>query len=219
MKKITPYEEINEALLSLDNGGRFYNILTKSNDGKIDQSELGKVGGLFNDKQKMILFLELSMTFLKNEERKIIIGKLDKDLKQTYLNFKSQILLPSEANEKGIIASNAILTGVPKLVDEKSDFNGFIFVPIMTGKVMTFIMIPIIDNYNVYELRDEKTSETFIIAHSRDSKILPNEKIIIAGVFKELKSEKNENSQTLKFLEANYYISEKSQLPTSFNSK
>lgn len=219
MKKITPYEEINEALLSLDNGGRFYNILTKSNDGKIDQSELGKVGGLFNDKQKMILFLELSMTFLKNEERKIIIGKLDKDLKQTYLNFKSQILLPSEANEKGIIASNAILTGVPKLVDEKPDFNGFIFVPIMTGKVMTFIMIPIIDNYNVYELRDEKTSETFIIAHSRDSKILPNEKIIIAGVFKELKSEKNENSQTLKFLEANYYISEKSQLPTSFNSK
>ncbi|MCM4158223.1 hypothetical protein [Gramella sp. AN32] len=209
MKRITPYEEINEALLSLDNGGRFYNILTKSNDGIIDQSELGKVGGLFNDKQKMILFLELSMTFLKNEERKIIIGKLDKDLKQTYLNFKSQILLPSEANEKGIIASNAILTGVPKLVDEKSDFTGFIFVPIMTGKVMTFIMIPIVDNYNVYELRDEKTSETFIIAHSRDSKILPNEKIIIAGVFKELKSGKNENSKILKFLEANYYISEK----------
>ncbi len=207
MKRISPYKEINEAILSLDNGGRFYNLLTKSNDGVITQSELGKIGGLFNNQQKMILFLELSMTFLEDEEKKIIIEKLDKELKQTYFNFKPQNLLPSEADGKGIIASNAILTGVPKLVDKKSDFNGFIMVPIMAGKAMTFVMIPIIDTYNVYELRDEKSSETFIIAHSRNSKQLPNEKIIIGGLLKELKSGKGEKSKTLKFLEANYYIS------------
>jgi hypothetical protein len=207
MKKISPYKEIDKALLALDNGGRFYNILTKSNDGVISQSELGKIGGLFNDKQKMILFLEMSMISFKDEEKEIIVSKLDGDLKQAYLKYKSQNLLPSEANEKGILASNAILTGVPKLVDKKSDFNGFIMVPIMAGKAMTFVMIPIIDNYNIYELRDEKTSDTFIIAHSRNSEKLPNKKIIIAGLLKELKSEKNEDSKTVKFLEANYYIS------------
>jgi len=77
MKRISPYKEINEALSSLDNGGRFYNILTKSNDGIISQSELGKIGGLFNDKQKIILFLEMSMTSLKDEEKQVIISKLD----------------------------------------------------------------------------------------------------------------------------------------------
>ena len=207
MKRIIPYKEVNEAVLSLDNGGRFYNILTKSNDGIIDQSELGKVGGLFNDKQKMILFLEMSMSSLSSEEKEIILSKLDEDLKQTYVKYKSQKLLPSEANTKGIVAANAILEGVPKLIDKKSDFNGFIMVPIMAGKAMTFVMIPIIDNYNVYELRDEKTSETFLIAHSRNSEKLPSEKIIIAGLLKELKSGKNENSKKIKFLEANYYVS------------
>ncbi|CAL65684.1 hypothetical protein [Christiangramia forsetii] len=207
MKRINPYKEINEALSSLDNGGRFYNILAKSNDGIITQSELGKIGGVFNDKQKVILFLEMSMISLKDEEKQEILSKLDEELKQTYLKYKPQNLLPSKANENGVIASNAILTGVPKLIDNKSDFNGFIMVPIMAGKVMSFIMIPMIDNYDVYELRDEKTSETFIIAHSRGSEKLPSEKIIIAGLLKELKSEKDENSEAVKFLEVNYYIS------------
>lgn len=207
MQRISPYKEISEALSSLDNGGRFYNLLTKSNDGIITQSELGKIGGLFNDKQKIILFLEMSMISLKEEEKQVIISKLDEELKQTYLKYKPQKLFPSEANEKGVVASNAILTGVPKLIENKSDFNGFIMVPIMAGKAMSFVMIPIIDNYDVYELRDEKTSKTFIIAHSRGSKKLPLEKIIIAGLLKELRSEKDENSEAVKFLEVNYYIS------------
>lgn len=207
MKKISPYKEINEALVALDNGGRFYNILTKPNDGIITQSELGKIGGLFNDKQQIILFLEMSMTSLKDQEKETILSQLDKELKQNYLKYKPQKLVPSEANEKGIIASNAILTGVPRLVDNKSDFKGFIFVPIMAGKVMTFALIPIIENYDVYELRDEKTSETFIIAHSKNSKKLPNEKVIIAGLLKEIKAEKDEESKPAKFLEAIYYIS------------
>ena len=206
MKELNPYNEINEALLSLDNGGRFYNILTKSNDGIITESELGKIGGLFNDTQKSILFLEMSMLSLKDEEKQVIISKLDEELKRVHVKYKPQELLPSEANEKGIVASNAILKGVPKLIENKSDFNGFILVPIMAGKAMSFVMIPIIDSYDVYELRDEKTSETFLIAHSRGSRKLPAEKIIIGGLLKELKTEKSDHSQTTKFLEINYYI-------------
>jgi hypothetical protein len=206
MKKIAPYTEINTAISSLDNGGRFYNVMTKADDGVISQAELGKVGGLFNDKQKMILFLELSMLKLNSTEKETIISKLDKNLKEVYLKYKPQNLLPSEVDEKGILSSNMILTGVPKLIDSKSDFKGFFMVPIMVGKVMTFTMIPIIDSYDVYELRDETSSESFIIAHSRDANKLPNEKIIIAGVLKELKADDNEESSSRKFLEAVYYI-------------
>ena len=187
MKIVKPYTEINQAILSLDNGGRFYNLLTKAEDGVISQAELAKTGGIFNDKQKMILFLELSISKLKPTEKEMIISKLDENLKADYIKYQPQTLLPSEVNDKGKLSSNVILNGVPKLIDSKSDFNGFIMIPITTGKVMTFSLIPLIDYYDVYELRDEKTSETFIIAHSKSSEKLPNEKMIVAGVLKELK--------------------------------
>jgi len=204
MQKIKPFTEVKDAILSLDNGGRFYNLFTKANDGIISQAELSKIGGLFNDKQKIILFLELSLSKLKTTEKEIILKKLDEKLKIDYLKYKPLNLLPSEVEEKGILSSNTILTGVPKLIDSKSDFNGFIMIPIMTGEVMTFSMIPIINNYDVYELRDEKSSETFIIAHSKSSEKLPNEKMVVAGVLKEL--EKDKDGKKKKFLEVIYQI-------------
>lgn len=204
MKIVKPYTNLNKAIISLDNGGRFYNLLTKAEDGIISQAELGKLGGIFNDKQKMILFLELSISKLKESEKAIVILKLDDNLKKDYFKYKPQTLLPSEVNEKGVLSSNIILTGVPELIDSKSDFKGFIMIPIMTGKVMTFSLIPLIDQYDVYEMRDEITSETFIIAHSKTSIKLPNKKMVVAGVLKEL--EKDEKGVKQKFLEAIYHI-------------
>ncbi|MDT0644201.1 hypothetical protein RM553_15295 [Zunongwangia sp. F363] len=206
MKRIEPFKTNDDALVSLDNGGRFFNLFTKADDGIITQAELGKVGGIFNDKQNMVLFLEMAISRLSSDEQETLISKLDKELKTTYFKFKPQRLLPSEVAKKGKISSNAILTGVPKLIEGKSAFNGFIMMPIMAGKTMTFMMIPLIEKYNVYELRDETTSETFIIAHSKDSEILPQEKIVIAGVIKELQAQKGENAPA-KFLEAIYHTS------------
>ncbi len=206
MKKLKPYSTINEATLALDNGGRFYNILTKAEDGIISKAELGKVGGIFNDKQKMMLFLELSISKLDEQTKGKVISKLEGDLPALFQEHKAQVLLPSEANEKGIIASNAIVTGIPKLTESNSDFNGFIFVPIMAGSVMTMVLIPIVDEYDVYEIRDEVASDTFLIAHARGKGKLPEKKIIVAGVIKELKPEKEGDGPMKKFLEAVYYM-------------
>lgn len=208
MNKVEPYKTINEALLSLDNGGRFYHVLTKADDGIISQAELGKIAGRFSDKQKMVLFLELATSRLESTDKEILISKLDERLQEAYLKYRPQNLLPSEVNEKGLLSSNIILTGVPKLIDSKSDFSGFIMVPLMVGDVMTFSMIPIIDDYDVYELRDEESSESFIIAHTKDPQKLPNQKIIIAGVLKELSTDKNEKNGNNKFVEALYHITD-----------
>jgi hypothetical protein len=206
MKKIKPYSNINNAIQSLDNGGRFYNILTKAKDGVINQAELGKVGGIINDKQQMILFLELSILKLNKAEKDSIISKLDSGLQESYQKYKSQELLPSEANLKGILSSNAIITGVPKLIDSKSNFRGFIMFPMISGNVTTFMMIPLIDKYDVYELRDEASSETFLIAHLKDSEKLTSKKMIIGGVLKELNKSETEDGIKTKFLEAAYYL-------------
>ena len=202
MKKIEPYKNINEATLSLNNGGRFYNVLTKSDDGIISSSELGKVAGLFIDKQKMVLFLDLAISNFDVNAKEKIVDSLDISLRSTYEKYKSHELLPSEAYDKGILSSNSIITGFPKKIDSKSDFNGVIFIPV--GNSM--IAIPLIDKYDVYEIRDEVSDNTFLIAHARGSIVLPEKKIKVAGVLKELKSNKNEKKASKKFLEALYYL-------------
>ena len=206
MKKIEPYNNAKDAIKSLDNGGRFYNVLTKADDGLISKSELGKVGGVFNDAQQMILFLEMSILKLDQSEKDSIISKLDSNLNKAYQKYKSQEILPSEANIKGIISSNVITTGIPKLIDSTSEFEGFLMFPIMNGNITTFMMIPLIDEYDVYELRDEESSETFLIAHLKDSEKLPRKKMIIGGVLKELKKDEAEDKATGRFLEAIYHL-------------
>jgi hypothetical protein len=206
MKKIEPYKNIKEAALSLDNGGRFYNVLTKSDDGIISTSELGKVAGIFNDKQKMILFLDLAISNFDVNAKKNILDSLDDTLRSTYHKYKSQELSPSEAYNKGILSSNSIITGFPKKIESKSDFNGFIIVPVIAGRVTTFILIPLIDQYDIYEIRDEESDDTFLVAHARGSVMLPEKKIKVAGVLKELKAKKEEKKASKRFLEAVYYL-------------
>jgi hypothetical protein len=154
----------------------------------------------------MILFLEMSILQLDQSVKDSVILKLDDGLKETYQKYKPQELLPSEAKTKGIISSNAIITGVPKLVDSQSDFKGFILFPMQIGDVTTFMMIPLIDQYDVYEIRDEETSETFLIAHLKDSEKIPNKKIMIGGVLKELQTDEKENKSNGIFLKAIYHI-------------
>ncbi|MES2653499.1 MAG: hypothetical protein V4663_17310 [Bacteroidota bacterium] len=205
MKQIIPYQNITEALMHLDNGGRFYNLSSKAEDGEITVAELTKVAGMFNERQKLVLFLELSMSHLPKEDQVAIISKLDDRLRKDFLKYKAQELMASEAEERGILASNAIITGIPIKKESKSEFKGIILIPISTGKSMTFVPIPIIDQYDIYEVRDDYTSETFLIAHHRDKDKLPAEKIKVAGVLKELEIKTDDVKGHQKFLEINYY--------------
>jgi hypothetical protein len=207
MQTIKPYTTTLEAIKALDNGGRFYNLLTKANDGVITSAEIGKTAGVFNNKQLNILFLEVALLKLDENEKNSILSRLEEKVKSDYTKYKPQYLLPSEIAEKGKIASGLIVTGVPKLIDSKTRFNGFIMVPIMTGKVMTMTMIPIYESYDVYELRDEVSSKTFIIAHSKNKNKLSEEKITLAGIIKELKTSKKSDSNAEKFLEITYKVS------------
>jgi len=204
MEKIKPYKNLECALQSLDNGGRFFNFQTKAEDGIITQSELGKVGGVFIESQQLILFLEMSLLELDQSDKDAIILKLDSGLQKKYLKYKPQSVLPSEAGLKGIISSNAIITGTPKLIDSKTSFNGFIMFPMVSGNVTSYMMIPLIDEYEVYELGDGEASETFLIAHQKGYEKLPSKKMTVGGVLKELNETEEEDGAKVKFLEALY---------------
>ncbi len=205
MQLISPYNSASEALSSLDNGGRFFNFLTDANDGEIEAEELGKVAGVYKDQQKMMLFLELSTEVLASTEKQQITSTLSADLQLAMSDYKPMRLSPKEAKEMAPIGSSAIITGVPKFIEGKSDFKGFIIVPIMAGSAMTMVMIPMIEQYNIYHLTDEVSNKDFIIAHAKNQAKLPEVKISCGGIIKELSANKSVNGEKDKFLEALYY--------------
>ena len=205
MRKITPYKNKKNALATLDNGVRFYNLLTQASDGEISSAELAKAAGVYSDRQQMILNLEMSICELDLASEEDIVRQLSSDLKLSYNKYKPAYYTPKQALEKAQPAQSTIVTGVPKYIESSSDFTGFIMVPVMTGSVMTMIMIPIIDKYDVYEIRSKATDQSFLIAHARGQRKLEPVKTRFGGIIKELKAKKGEPQKHKIFLETLYY--------------
>ncbi len=205
MEKVTVFTHPADVLKQFDNGGRFFDFASSSDDGIITSGEIGKVAGIFGNKQKKVLYLGLAINALDVADKDRIIDSLSDDMMEAYEKYLPQELTPSGALEKGVASSNAIITGVPTLVDSRRALNGFVIVPVSTGKAISMIMIPIIERYDVYELRDEISSSTFLIAHAKGEGKLPERKVKVAGVLKELKLKVDGKEKTELFLEALYY--------------
>lgn len=205
MKKVTPYKTTKGAIAALDNGGRFYNLASLANDGEITHAELAKAAGVVSDSQKIITYLELSLDQLEPDAKQRVLSHLSTDLKHKYEKHLPLRFLPSEAVKHAQVATPSIITGVPRLVESKSEFTGFIMIPISTGSVTTFMMVPIIDQYDVYELRDQASDETFFVAHARSRTKLPEQVVSCGGVIKELKADKKEKVASKKYLEISHY--------------
>jgi len=205
MRKIVPYKTQRNALAALDNGGRFYNIFTEADDGEISTAELARVAGAFTDKQKMFLYLDMTLAGLDQDATTIVINSMSNELKQAYDQFKPAHYIPSEANVRGKASKSAIVTGIPRYVKSNSDFTGFIMIPVSTGKTTTFMMVPMIDHYDVYEVCDKDSSEEFLVAHTRGTKKLVEKATAFGGILKNLQNEKKKNTKQRLFLEAIYY--------------
>jgi hypothetical protein len=205
MEKIIPFKNRQEALTALDNGGRFYNLLTNANDGKISTAELAKAAGVFSDEQKMWIYFEIVTTGFSSEGKTMVIQQFSDDLQAGYKKQTIKHLLPSQIKQKVKPSQAVIVTGVPKLIDAKSELLVFIMAPITAGSVTTFSMIPIFEQYDVYEMKDEITSDEILIAHHTGKGKLPSTKISCGGVVKEFKKDKNDEASKDMFLEVLYY--------------
>ena len=204
MQDVTPYASYTRALEALDNGGRFYNLFTKADDEEIALAELAKVAGVFSDKQKMFLFYEMAVQNLTASDQESLFANLSENLQASYKEHRPQVLLPSEANSKGISSKSAILTGYPRFVTDKTVFNGFIFIPVSMGKSTTMMMVPIMDQYDIYELTDESSSATTFLANVRGAARLPVKRARFGGILKETSVDNHGKEKDRLFLEAIY---------------
>ena len=205
MKEVIPFADCGRALKELDNGGRFYNLFTKAEDEEISAGELAKVAGVFGDRQKMFLFLEMAVHDLAVSDQQEVYGSLSTSLREQHAKYTPQALLPSEAEERGVAAKTAIITGYPRFVEDKSVFSGFIMVPIMIGTVTTMTMIPIMDQYDVYELGDEESSRKVFLANVRGLPRLPERLSRFGGVLKDTSKDAKGTHKGRLVLEGIYY--------------
>ncbi|UTW64522.1 hypothetical protein KFE98_10400 [bacterium SCSIO 12741] len=206
MKKIEPFKSREEALEVLDNGGRFYNLWTQAHDGVITPAELGKASGIFQDKQQMMLFLDMSLAQLSVEDKEAILSSLDESLQQTYTKFAVHDLNAENSADEVELSSLAKINGVPQMVDSKSMFEGFMMFPIITGDVTTFSLIPMLDEYQVYNVELEGSYEV-MVAHSKGTDTLPKGPITVGGILKEWFDGDQEGAGY--FLEIIYYLDPK----------
>jgi hypothetical protein len=204
MEKLPVFKQVTETIKYFDNGGRFYDLQSTPDDGVITSGEIGKVAGVFSSIQKKVLFVSLAISGLPGQEKNQFLSALSGNMQAAYNKYIPQELMPSEAVNKGVISSNAIITGIPKMIESKTEHAGFVFIPISTGKAMSMMLVPIFEKYDVYELRDDMSATTFLIAHAKGDLKLPEKKIKAAGVLKELKKQPTGGASEI-FLEALYY--------------
>jgi hypothetical protein len=205
MKKIAPYKNKRFAIAALDNGGRFYNLFTHADDGEISASELGKAAGVFSSRQQMFLYLEMTVAELGEQSVSDIYKHLSPSLKESARKYKPVHYSPAEAATKGKASKSAIVTGTPTYIESCSDFSGMIMIPVCAGKVTTFVMVPIIEQYDVYEVRERTTDQTFLLAHNKGQKKLEAAETRFGGILKEIKAEKGKPQTHKLFLEVLYY--------------
>lgn len=205
MKEITPFRSYHEAIKSLDNGGHFYNVFTKAKDDTISSAELRKAAGVFSSKQSLILFLELSLSCLSALNREHVINHLSKELTEVYNKNKPVILSSFQEIRFADPKKTVLLKGIPKLVDSRTEFKGFIMIPVMVNNITTFTTVPIIDSYNVYEFIEQNSESKMIIAHVKCDQLLPEKKILCGGFLKELQKDESDDGDKESFLEVVYF--------------
>ena len=207
MKQIVPYRTLQGALNALDNGGRFYNVFTRAKDEVITDSELCKAAGVFSCKAQAFLFFELALSDLSQADRDQVIRRLSPELRSAYLR-KRPKHMEIEVFEQAARETDAVVVaGYPVFLEDKTRLSGFIMIPVSTGKVTTFTIIPIFDKFDVYEVyaNSDLSGDKTIIATMRGSKKLAAAMTTFGGIVKKLKfKDKSERAHSL-YVETLFY--------------
>lgn len=208
MKHIIPYTSYQEAIEAFDNGGKFYNLFSHAHDGVVSPAELGKVAGVANDKQAMILYLVMSISRLDNRSRERVLARLDSQLFDIYEKYRPVHMSLDQILDRGKAGISTTVVGSVKKISSSNDLGGSIMVPVVVGAVTSFTMVPIEDSYEVYELRSEYSDRVAMVAHHKEKESLPERKLRIGGMLTALNSSDDVTESKTVFLEAQFYIEE-----------
>ena len=126
MREIRPYKAVLGAKRSLDNGGRFFNLFTRSGDDVVGSAELAKAAGVYSTGTKAFLYFEMALMKLPPEEKAEVVLRLSPDLRARYEANRPRILAPPSVESEGQAGAPTIVSGYPVFVEDRTRFAGFI---------------------------------------------------------------------------------------------
>lgn len=196
MEHVVSFSSRSEALEALDNGGRFYNFLTRADDGEITAAELGKATGAVVDRHWMFLYFEMMLAHLNAEERQAVVDALSPSLREDYFRNAPAKWSAGQAWNQSYPSCSAIITGVPVPVDPDGPSPGCIRVEVPSSQPgMSRTRIdPITEQFDAYEVQDEQTGENFLVARHHGPATLANTPMHMGGFIEELDTTRREGS-------------------------
>ena len=207
MREVHPYKTESRLLKALDNGGRFFNVFTKAGDDQITRAELAKAAGVFGSSPKAVLFFEMAQHALTPEAQAKAVAALGPKARKDHRKFLPVKLRPSLVESTGKAGGCVIVEGYPRYLKNKSMFTGMMMIPIQTGNVTTFMMVPLYDQFDIYEVFDNRQMRKpmCILATTRSMTFLSGEPIRLAGILRKMEVAKKAQRQHKFYLEACYY--------------
>ena len=188
MREIVPVRALDEFRRAFDNGGRFWNLFAKRDDGVIAAGELASAAESATAGPHAILHFELHRSFLPEGERAAALALLDPALRARHGSHAPVATAPSRMEREAGDGRAAILTGVPTrmlrpdLVGGMTEFRQ----PTMGAVAMTDV--PLHLPFTLYEMHDTSTGEhTAVLAVLKaEEPELPRAPMRVAGIVREL---------------------------------
>lgn len=149
MIEVKPFASLDDAREALDNGGRFYNLLTEADDCRISAAELKKAAGVFLSEQRAFLYLALAISCLRPMDRDDLLSMLTPSVAQRFESGGPKPLRSSALLREGKPGDLLLSEGTPRFVSHHARRS---VVMIFTGKVM--IPVPVEQHFDRYELVD-----------------------------------------------------------------
>jgi hypothetical protein len=202
MREVVPYRTVRGATQALDNGGRFFNLFATADDHVLSAAELAKAAGVFSSGTRAFLFFEMALMELPASDQAEVTALLSSDLQARYESQRPTIMAPSAVEVQGQAGLPAIVSGYPVFVEDKTQFQGFIFTTV--PMVMLIPIIDVFDVYEVFDTPDRRTPRT-VIATARGSRRLDGVFSRFGGILKQLHFEDKTDKEHGLYLETLYY--------------
>ena len=207
MRHVEPYRTERGLLNALDNGGRFYNVFAHAGDEQIARAELAKAAGATGSAANAVLFFEMAQVGLPDAARARAVRALGPRARRDYRDHKPTAMVPSRVDPDGTTQQPVIVEGVVRVLRDRSQFTGTMMLPISTGQTTTFMMVPLYDQFDVYELFDDRRMRRpcCVVATPRGLELPDGERVRFGGTIETLDAHEGAERRHAFFVEAEYY--------------
>jgi hypothetical protein len=146
---------------------------------------------------------------MDNHSREKILSRLDAELFELYEKYHPVHITILQMLEKGKPGISVTIVGTPKKIAEPEKNVEELLVPVLVGAEASFALVPVKHAFVIYELHSDYTSETILIGHPKESADLPEKKLRLGGMLREMNTEISTASKKKKlFLEVQFFLEE-----------